>query len=241
MYNDELQIYRGKDFVVSKHIIIKQPTLGEICDYGELKYFSLIHILTSVGADYKWQLFDKGIDYTLIDDFELFRNSLIKDLTIDDTSIVFGSLNFTKFENATIKSNNEPCIAQIANNDEIIIDGYTYKVIVDYLRKVHGFCRNNQVPANENTKMILIEDDRDEYLKNKNKEPKSYLLNMISSMINCAEFKYNYETVWNMKIGAFIDSVKRIKKIKNVNRLLNGNYDLKNINQKELDWLGELD
>jgi hypothetical protein len=96
-------------------------------------------------------------------------------------------------------------------------------------------------PINENTKMILIEDDRDEYLKNKNKEPKSYLLNMISSMINCAEFKYNYETVWNMKIGAFIDSVKRIKKIKNVNRLLNGNYDLKNINQKELDWLGELD
>ena len=33
--NDELRLYRGEDFLVSKHIKIHQVTLGEICDYNE--------------------------------------------------------------------------------------------------------------------------------------------------------------------------------------------------------------
>jgi hypothetical protein len=246
MMNDELQVYRGKDFVVSKYIVMRQPTLGEICDYGESKYFGLIHNLISTGANYKWQLFDNGIDYTKVDDFELFRRSIIKGLTTDYTSIIFGDLDFTKFEEMIVVKNNEPCIAQMINGEPVIIDGYTYKVIVDYLRKVHGFKRDNKVPANESTKMILIEDDREEYLRNINKEPKSYLLNLVSSMINCSEFKYDHETVWNMKLGAFMDSVKRIKKIKQADLLLQSEYsgygiNLKDLDKKELDWLGELD
>ena len=32
MTNDELKIYRGGDFIVSKYIHIRQPSLDEICD-----------------------------------------------------------------------------------------------------------------------------------------------------------------------------------------------------------------
>lgn len=246
MMNDELQIYRGKDFIVSKHIILRQPTIGEICDFGETKYFNLIHTLTSVGADFKWQLFDIGIDYTKVNDFELFRSLLIKGLTPEITSTILGSLDFSKFEEAIVIKNNEPCIAQKINGDTVIIDEFTYKVMIDYLRKVHGLQRNDQVPANESTKQILIDDDRDEYLSNQNKEHKSHLLNLVSSMINSSEFKYNHETVWDMKIGAFMDSVRRIKKIKQAQLLLQSGYsgygiNLKDINKKEIDWLGELD
>ena len=42
MINDELKVYRGEDFVVSDHIIIHQPTLDEICNYGEQEYYSMI-------------------------------------------------------------------------------------------------------------------------------------------------------------------------------------------------------
>ena len=45
--NDELKIYRGEDFVVSKHIKIHQPTLNDICDYGEQDYYMMIHTLVS--------------------------------------------------------------------------------------------------------------------------------------------------------------------------------------------------
>jgi len=65
-------------------------------------------------------------------------------------------------------------------------------------------------------------------------------------MINCNGFKYNHSEVWNMKIGAFMDSVKRVVKIKNTDLLLQSGYsgfgvNLKEISNKQLDWTGELE
>lgn len=250
LINDELKIYRGDDFVVSKYIVIHQPTLNEICDYGEKEYFHLISTFTSVGADLKWQLDDIGIDYTQIDDFELFYKLLVKMFTVEQTSILFGELDFTNFNLYTNTLNNEVCLAQqICNEDgifeNIVIDKFTYTIIADYIRKVHGFKKNEQMPANESTKRILIEDDRSSYSSNKDKEYHSYLLNLISTMINSEGFKYNHSKVWNMKINAFMDSVKRISKIKNADLLLQSGYsgygiNLKDIDKKQLDWYGEL-
>ena len=64
-------------------------------------------------------------------------------------------------------------------------------------------------------------------------------------MVNSGGFKYNHTDVWDMKINAFMDSVKRISKIKNSNLLLQSGYsgfgiNLKDVNKKDLDWLGEL-
>ena len=65
-------------------------------------------------------------------------------------------------------------------------------------------------------------------------------------MINSEGFKYNHDQVWGMKINAFMDSVKRIGKIKNADLLLQSGYsgfgvNLKEIDNKQLDWLGELE
>ena len=65
-------------------------------------------------------------------------------------------------------------------------------------------------------------------------------------MINCEGFKYNHTQVWDMKINAFMDSVKRIYKIKNAELLLQSGYSgfgisLKDVDKKQLNWLGELD
>ena len=99
---------------------------------------------------------------------------------------------------------------------------------------------------NNSTKIILIEDAMDELIANKNKEYHSNLKNLISTMVNSSGFKYNHTDVWDLKINAFMDSVKRIGKIKNAELLLQSGYSgfgisLKDINKKELDWLGELE
>lgn len=246
---DSLLAYKGSDFYISEYIKIHQPTLGEISEYGEKEYFNLVYTLTSTGADLKWQLDSIGIDYTSISDFELFCNLLIKNFTVEQTSILFGALDFGKFNLYTNTLNNETCLAQSISQeiDEfIIIDEYTYELMISYLRKVHCLKRNSQKPANESTKQILIEDAREEYERNKNNEYKSFLLNLISSMVNSSEFKYNHENVWGMNIYAFMDSVKRIQKIKNAELLLQSGYSgygisLKDIKKEELDWTGELD
>lgn len=244
IYFDELQLYRGKDFFIKEGITIRQPTLGEIADYGEKQYWSLVYTLTSVGADMKFQLSQIGLDYTKIPDFQLFYSILCKDLTVPETSILFGDLDFSGFRLYQKSASSDVVMYDAAN--DIVIDEYTYFVIAQILRKIHGLKRNDQLPANESTKQILIEDAREEYNRSKNREYHSQLLNMISALVNREGFKYNHSEVWDMKISPFIDSVRRISKMKNADLLLQSGYsgfgvNLKEISDKQLNWLGELD
>ena len=295
--NDELKIYRGEDFVVSKHIVLHQATLNEICEYGERDYYSMIYNFTATPQSLKVQLWDMGIDYTEITPYQLFYQLLYKMYSQEKTSIIFGDLDFTKFQVMQRKDDEsiflyqEVPVGDIYNleyefvyhfsnlldasrfvgcevdelieelsksnryNDfifdnvqfeSVIIDEYTYNMIVDYICKSHFIERDLKRPANNSTKMVLIEDARDEIEQNKNKEYHSQLKNLISSMINSEGFKYNHAQVWDMKINAFMDSVKRIGKIKNADLLLQSGYsgfgvNLKEIDNKQLDWLGELE
>ena len=274
MVNDELKIYRGEDFVVSDHIVIHQPTLSEICDYGERNYYNMIYQLTSTPQSMKSQLWDIGIDYTKLIDYlnnhykylvkynqliylykfhyteitpyQLFYNFLYKIYPQEQTSIIFGDLDLTNFQVMQRKDDKSIALCQYIDNDLVIIDEFTYNMIVDYLRAVHNIEKDERMPANESTKMILIEDDRDAIEINQRKEYHSQLKNLISSMINCEGFKYNHSQVWDMKINAFMDSVKRVSKIKNANLLLQSGYsgfgiNLKDVDKKQLNWLGELD
>ena len=244
--NDELKIYRGEDFVVSKHIVLHQPTLNEICDYGERDYYSMIYNFTATPQFLKVQLWDMGIDYTEITPYQLFYQLLYKMYSQEKTSIIFGDLDFSKFQLMQRKDDESILLYQEIDGESVIIDEYTYNIIVDYLCKSHFIERDLKIPITKSAKMIVIEDAREEMEMNKNKEYHSTLKNLVSAMINSEGFKYNHSQVWDMKINAFMDSVKRIGKIKNAQLLLQSGYsgfgvNLKEINNKQLDWLGELD
>lgn len=248
MEQDTLKIYRGEDFVISKHIKIHQATLNEICDYGENDYYSMIYQLTATPQSMKVQLWDIGIDYTRISPFELFYHILYKLYPRQKTSILFGDLDFTLFQQGKRRDNDAPVLYQDICGESVLLDEYTYHTIMDYLRQVHMIYKDEKLPANETTKMILIEDAREEAYRNQNKgrQHPSQLKNLISSMINSEGFKYDHSQVWDMKINAFMDSVKRISKIKNAELLLQSGYsgfgiNLKDIDKKQLDWLGELE
>lgn len=242
--NDELQIYRGQDITVCPGITIHQPTLNEICDYGECAYWNMIHTLTSVAADLKFQLYDMGIDYTAVKDFELFYSLLCPSYEQTKTCIITGELDFTEFQLCQRQDSEEFVLYN--SKQDIIMDEDSYLRFAETLRSMHGLKRNSQLPANEATKQILIEDAREEYERQKDKPYVSQLKNLISAMINCEGFKYSHSQVWDMKINAFLDSVKRISKIKNAGALLQSGYsgfgiDLKEIPEKQLNWMGSLD
>lgn len=244
--NDELKIFRGEDFVVSKYIHIHQPSLNEICEFGEQEYYSMIYNFTATPQSLKVQLWDMGIDYTEITPYELFYQLLCKIYPQEKTSLLFGELDFTKFKLMQRKDDDSVLLYQEINDEAVVFDEYTYNMIIDYLCKAHFIERDFKVPANNSTKMVLIEDARDEQQRNKNREHHSLLKNLISAMVNSPGFKYNHEQVWDLKINTFMDSVKRIGKIKNSDLLLQSGYSgfgvhLKDINKKQLDWLGELE
>ena len=63
------------------------------------KYYSMVYTLCSVGADLKWQLDDMGVDYTQIEDFELFYSVLSRGFNVEKTKILFGdTIDFSKMQ-----------------------------------------------------------------------------------------------------------------------------------------------
>lgn len=242
--NDELRIYRGLDFKLCKYITIHQATLGEICDYGEIQYFSIVNHIIATPQSMKAQLWKSDIDFTTITPYQLFLLSY-KSFSPENTKLIFGNFDFTQL--ILKKDEEENIYLGYENNPDVVINESIYDRMVNYLCKSHMIERDLKEPMNETTKMILIEDALESLNSKDDKSYHSILKNLISAMINSPGFKYNHEQVWTMKINAFMDSVKRISKIKNADLLLQSGYSgfginlKKDVDKKQLDWLGELE
>ena len=271
---DDLKIYRGNDIRITDKIIVTQPTIDQIIEFGESRYFNTIHCLTGVGADFKWQLWDYfGTDYTTIDDYDLFKKIIwytlsskkhiynelknnpekyeeqIRGMTDDDwnellfnpVSLILKDIDFADFEEYESDKNQETILYD--KEHDITIDRFVYARIVDAVRKIHGYKRNNEIPANEITKMDLIDDARDEFMMASKKPYKSVLKPLISALA-VKTGQLGSESIWNTKINMFFDAIKRINKIQDAELLLQGAYSgfgsLKGVDKTRLDWAGEI-
>ena len=179
-YNyDELTIYRGGDIHINDKIIITQPTIGQIQEFGESRYFSAVYTFVSVGADLKWQLHKNGVDYTKIKDYDLFiqyisqavssRKGVLRflkdnyrksdecaemynklteedkeEMLINPMELLLKDIDFADFVACTDTRINEPVLYN--QDKDITIDRTVYTRMVDIIRRMHGFKRNNQAP-----------------------------------------------------------------------------------------------
>ena len=233
--NDELRIFRGQDFAIGNGMMIHQPTLDEICDYGEKEYWGLVSDFCATPTDLIITLDKLGVDFTKVTRFELFSALIIKSLTPEKTKIFFGDFDFSKCQLCFKKGSEDekPVLYNFDTNFEITED--MYFAMADYIAKVHGITINDRVPANQQTKRMMLEDALDDRAIAMKKPWKSQLKALISTMTNCAGFKYNHEQVWDMKIGAFLDAVKRIQKISQSELLLQSGYSGFGVNLEKLD------
>lgn len=236
---DELQLYFGEDFIINDMIKIRQPLIGDVISYGEAEYFSMIHTFTAIPSDMKSQLWDMGLDWTEVEDFELFM-MLAQTLTPDRTSILFGDLDFSKLR--PFRNNQNGDIVLADKETSIIVDKMIYLRIMNYLRKLHNITPKVEKAANKLTKRVLIDEDRQKKLLAKDKPFKSYLLPLISSVK--VKQGYTKDYVRNMGLYEFFDDVARMQLINNADHLLSGVYagtiDMKKINKSELNWMKEL-
>ena len=238
---NELQLYFGDDFVINKYITIHQPKLDDMIRLGEKEYFSIIYAFTSIPSDMKPQLFDMGIIWEDISDFEFFI-MLTHSFTPKQTGFLFGDLDFSKFK----LGRNETVLYQLGyDGDMVVIDEYVYLRIATFLRKIHGIVPKPEKGANKTTRRIMIDDDRRRMEMQKKKGEKSSFIPIISSLINSPEFKYGLKEVREMPMYAFMDAVTRIQIIKSTTALLNGCYsgmiDTSKINKKEFNWMRDIE
>ena len=236
---ESLFLYFGDDYVINDKIKLKQPTIGQIVDYGEGHYFSMVHQLTAIPSDVKAPLDDMGILWTEIEDFELFM-MFSQTMTPDKTGIIFGDLDFSKMKPYRHPQNDEIVLAD--KESGIIIDKLIYMRMMTFLRKLHNITPKPEKAKGKRARQAMIDDDRRNRELNKDKPFRSYLLPLISAVK--VKQGYTKDYVRNMGLFEFFDDLSRIQVINSADHLLSGMYcgmaDLSKIDRKELNWLREL-
>ena len=235
----DLELYFGDDYIVNDSIKIHQPTIGELIQC-EREYFSTIYTLCAISSDMKSQLWDMGLDWNTVEDWQLFC-MLARTLPKDRTSILFGDLDFSAMKVYPHPSIDDE-IVLADKSAGIIIEKMIYAKIVGYLRKLHGLTPKVEKTKSKTVKKWLIEEDRNKIKNSQDKPFKSYLLPLISSVK--VKQGYTREYVKNMGLRELFDDVARLQIINNADHLLSAAYagtiDMKKIDKKELNWMKEL-
>lgn len=236
---DELALYFGDPYKINDYITINLPKIGELVRYGERQYFSIVQTLTAIPSEMKSQLWDMGLDWTQLENFQLFM-MLAPTLSKDKTEIIFGDLDLTAMKPYENPNNGN---VVLANPDTgAVIDELAYGKIYSYLCSAHNLTKKVEKAANEFTKKFMIEEDRQKIEYSKKQPYKSSLKNLISA-VKCRQ-GYTLDYIRGMGLVEFFDDVSRLQIIVQCDALLQGSYsgmvDMKKIPQKNFDWFRDI-
>lgn len=235
----EISLLYKSFYPINDKIKVIIPTLGQVID-DESNYYSLVSSLTAMPIDMMVQLDDAGIDFTEIDEYQLFQ-LMFMGIQNQDTSLIFGDLDLSKFE-LMVNQVNQELVFYDSEND-ITIDRGIYASIADILRKINHLEKNLRKPGNEEAKDYMIKKERKRQNRRKRKPVTSQLEPLVLALVNTSEFKYDFETIRNISIYQFNSSVKQvIKKTEYDNRMYgiySGSIDPNSMNRDDLTWINQ--
>ena len=128
------------------------------------------------------------------------------------------------------------------NDDGFLLDEKTYLHIHEYLCTLFDQHPKEEFVKGKTTKEWVIDDERRKQakLKNENKN-KSFLLPLVSGLVNHPGFKYKTNELKEVGIYQFMDSVRRVQIYEQSVALLQGSYsgmiDTSKIDQENFNWL----
>lgn len=246
---NDLQLYFGDDYKINENITLHQPKVDDIIRMGEEEYFGMINLFTTIPSDIKPFLFDNfGIIWEDISEFDCFLSLFWPQITSEQSVILFGDIDFTKFHRLYNIDTEEYVLYQEKAKQKIVLDSIAYTKISDALRKFHNYTKKVEQAATKTVQKILIDDDRRKQASASAKREKegssSSLLPLVSSLVNCSDFKYGLNEIRQMPIYAFMDSVSRVQIVRSSQALLQGCYsgmiDTKKIDKNELNFMREI-
>lgn len=233
-------LLKVSDYKVNDNIAVHVPTVDEIFDFGDQKYYNIVQTLIATPFDLMVELDDIGIDYETITDYQLFV-LMMESIAIneEDTSIFFGNLNLKSFQEAVNPQNGEKVLWD--KDNDIVIDQMIALEICNAIRKIHFWKAPLGKAGNAEAKAYLIERNRKKKQRLAKKPYKSFLESMIISLVNTEEFPYNYETVMGLSIYKLNASWRQIQKKKHWEQTMGGVYfgtvDTSKIDLEKINWL----
>ena len=238
---DPLKLYFGEDFQASDTVKVSCPTVKDIAYFGEQEYYSMVHTLVAIPSDMKSRLWDMGLDWEEVSDFELFI-MLSRSLPQSKTYLLLGDVDLSCMK-IYQHPNIEDEIVLADKEHGIVIDSYTYLKMAEYIRQMHGLKKKVERAKNKITKRVLIEDDRRRIERSAETKYKSFLYPLVSAIK--VRMGYTLDYIGQMHIVEFMDDLRRLQIITQSDALLHGMYggmiNAKEIDKKILDWTRPFD
>lgn len=232
-----LNLLYKQEYAINDYISIQIPSVGEVID-DEDSYYNLVTILTSSPYDFMVQLDDANIDFTSINDYELFL-LLFNQFKEKNTRLIFGDLDLSKFVFDENPQNGQMIL--IDKSTGAVIDRIIHNQIACALRKIHHLEKNRKKPANQEAKDYLLERARKKMKRRKRNAEESELESLIIAMVNTEQYKYDFEGTRELSIYQFNESVRQvIKKVDYDNRMYGiytGTINPKELSPDDLNWL----
>lgn len=217
----------GNSFDICPGFAINNPSIAEIYAMGEDKYKHALNLFIRKPYDIAVELDDHGIDYSTLTSYDLFFNTAPL-IAPELSNIFFRQIHFDEYVQI-FQSDGK----KILRNSQTghVIDEAVYYQISTYLRFIHFISEKVEYDmGNRAGRQFLIRRMRrrqekllKDYVSGNLKNPMS-LSNIISYCVNCSGFKYNYTTVFDLKISQLYDAFYRLRHIDERGHLMNALY-----------------
>lgn len=226
---DKLQMYFGFPYVIDLEsaegsVTISVPTMRILIELGEKRFLQTINVFTTNTTEYRLPLWNAGVDWNEISDFELFC-MLYKQIEPEISKSIFQGLDFTEFE---LYKKNEESIVLYNEISNIEINEEVYQHIAQYLRIIFRITPEEKITKDKFLKEMYIHKDQvaaEQRKKKAETEGKSTSIQpLISACVNHPGFKYKLKEVLDLGIYEFYDSVGRLNTYESTTAVLKGMY-----------------
>lgn len=237
---EDIKLLRGDDLVINDALVFKHLTINNVVDFteinGEENYFSIINLFIVRPYEMMDILYDSGIDYEEMTEYELFI-SLFRTGTYNEfLQLLIGNLEFKVCADT---EKNEIVLYDSLN--DVIIDEKIYYQIKEFIMKIHHIhLKETYKAGNETIKKFRIKQKRAERKKHQNDKFKSQLLDLVTAIMVGTNGAVTYFNVWDMPIYPAFTALNTTLKLQNFSNTMlgvyTGNISLRDVPKETLDW-----
>ena len=245
---DPLKMYFREDYFVNG-IRIVQPTIGDILNMGESKFYSDLYPFLYNSTSIRVMLWDlpQRIDWCKVKDIEVF--GMLKGVADKDNSAIRLLFPDYRIEHMQLiqfqeKDSDELKLCLYDEENELVLKESEYMEIAEYIRTLLNIHPKVEKAKGKTAKKWMIDEDRMNIVQRKDKNT-STLLPLISACINHPGFKYKLQELRDVGIYEFMDSVQRLQIYESTKVILQASYinpyfDSSKLSKEQFNFMREI-
>ncbi len=234
---DTLQMYMDYPHTITSDgctgvISIKCPTLGDIIELGQDRFYMAINPFVTNTTAYRLPLWESGKDWCEMSDFELFVMFVCgHNLDSDALRLLFGDeIDWNKFVPIINEEEGLSSLCLYNEESDLRIDETVYQHMTQYLHHLLQIFPEEKITTDPVLKQWYISADKKkrkntEEMAKEGKEREAHSLQpLISACVNHPGFKYKKSELKELSIYEFYDSVSRLQVYEASTAVMKGMY-----------------